>query len=107
MNSTQFNYITGYTSGELTYTIATGVMTFAGTSASALTVAQKAAVAVAAITTDLASIVFTQTNADATVDSYVFNNNNLGDSLVQLIGVTATSLTATATTAGAGVVIIG
>jgi hypothetical protein len=98
--------ITGYTAGELTYTINNGVMTFAGTSAAALTVAQKAAVAVASITTDLASIVFTHTNANATVDSYVFNNNALGDSLVQLIGVTATTLTSTAATAGAGSVII-
>jgi maltose-binding protein MalE len=81
-------------------------LAFAGTSAASLTVAQKATIAQTLFTTDLASVVFTQTTGAGT-NSYVFNNNTLGDSLVELVGVTATSLTATAATAGAGVVVIG
>jgi hypothetical protein len=63
-------------------------MTFTGTGAATLSVAQKAAIAQAVVTVADKAVVF----ADGT-DSYVFHNGataaNAGDSLVQLIGVTA------------------
>ncbi len=82
--------VTGYTSAELTYTIASGLLTFAGTSAAGLTVAQEATIAQQVVTTADKGVVFTFTNADATVDTYVFEHNTGGDSLVKLVGVTAT-----------------
>ena len=98
--------VTGYTAEQLTYTVTSGVLSFAGTSAATLTVAQKASIAQTLFTTNLASVVFTQTTGAGT-NSYVFNNNDLGDSLVELVGITATSLTATANTTTAGAVVIG
>jgi hypothetical protein len=73
---------------NVNYAITTGLMTFTGTGAATLSVAQKAAIAQAVVTVADKAVVFT----DGT-DSYVFHNGataaNAGDSLVQLIGVTA------------------
>ncbi|MEI7457608.1 MAG: hypothetical protein WCK93_12890 [Nitrosomonadales bacterium] len=80
--------VTGYTAGELTYTVTNGLLAFAGTSAAALTAATKATLAQTVITTVDKAVAYTQTNADATVDSYVFEVNAGGNSLVKLVGVT-------------------
>jgi hypothetical protein len=73
---------------NVNYAITTGLMTFTGTGAATLSVAQKAAIAQAVVTVADKAVAFT----DGT-DSYVFHNGataaNAGDSLVQLIGVTA------------------
>ncbi len=75
--------VTGYTSAELTYTVTNGLLAFAGTSAAALTAAQKATIAQTVITTADKAVAFT----DGT-DSYVFHNGATTDSLVKLVGVT-------------------
>ena len=94
--------VSGYTAAELTYSIAsTGVLSFAGTKASTLTVDQKAYLA-STLVTDVAknTIVFNHTDAgSATADSYVFNNGATTDSLVKLVGVTVIDLDG-ASTAG-------
>lgn len=83
---------TGYTAAELTVAVsAAGAVTFAGTAASGLTLAQK----ISAIQS-----VVTGTNGDSAfiVDSgntYVFNNNSGGDSVVMLVGVSASALITT------------
>jgi hypothetical protein len=90
---------TGYTAAQLTVAVSSaGLVTFAGTSASGLTLADKiAAVQSVVITTAGDSALFTDGS-----NSYVFNNNATADSLVQLVGITGTSLVTTnATTAGA------
>lgn len=91
---------TGYTSGELTVAVSSaGLVTFAGTSAAGLTLAQKiSALQSVVITTAGDSALFTHGS-----NAYVFNNNATSDSLVELVGLsTATSLIATnATTANA------
>ncbi len=93
---------------NVNYAITTGLMTFTGTGAAALSVAQKAAIAQAVVTTADNTVVFT----DGT-DSYVFHNGataaNAGDSLVQLIGVTATGAAVVGAGAAAvdGLVFIG
>jgi len=92
--------VTGYTAGELQYSISNGLMTFAGTSAAGLTSDAKAAIAQAVITTNLATVAFTQTNSDATVDTFVFNNNTIADTYIKLVGVTALGLGADSGTAG-------
>jgi hypothetical protein len=90
---------TGSTAAELTVAVsAAGVVTFAGTKASALTLAEKIAAVQSVVTT---------TNGDTALfthgsNTYVFNNNTTADSVVELVGITGTSLvTANATTAGA------
>lgn len=89
----------GSTASELTVAVAAnGLVTFGGSTASALTLAQKiAAVASVVSTTSGDTALFTHGS-----NSYVFNNHTSGDSLVELVGITGTSLvTANATTAGA------
>lgn len=83
--------VTGYTSAELTYTVANGLLAFAGTSAAALTAAQKATIAQTVITTADKAVAF----VDGT-DSYVFHNGATTDSLVKLVGVTLSGIDATA-----------
>jgi len=82
---------TGYASSELTVAVsATGVVTFAGTSAASLSVAQKLAA--------VQSVVVTATGNTAMfvdgADTYVFNNLTAGDSVVRLVGVAAEALVA-------------
>ena len=73
---------------NVNYAITTGLMTFTGTGAATLSASQKAAIAQAVVTVADKAVVFT----DGT-DSYVFHNGataaNAGDSLVQLVGLTA------------------
>jgi hypothetical protein len=78
--------IAGYTNAQLTYTIAGGLFTVAGTSAAGLTLAQEAAIAVGALAADKA-VVFT-----FGADSYVVEHNAGGDSMVRLVGMSATGL---------------
>lgn len=90
---------TGYTAAQLTVAVsAAGLVTFAGTSAAALTLAEKIAAVQSVVTTNAGdSALFTHGT-----NSYVFNNNATADSVVELVGITGTSLvTANATTAGA------
>ena len=76
--------VAGYTSGELTYSVSsTGVLSFTGTSAAALTNATKATIAQTVITAADAVVVWT----DGT-DAWVFHNDANGDSLVKLAGIT-------------------
>lgn len=88
---------TGFTSAELTVAVsAAGLVTFAGTSASGLSLAQKIAAVQSVVVTNAGdSALFTHGS-----NSYVFNNNVTADSLVELVGVTGTTLATTnATTA--------
>jgi hypothetical protein len=88
--------IAGYTSAELTYTIsAAGILTFAGTSAASLTVAEALGIMDKEITTSTHTAIWT----DGT-DSYVFNAHANGDSVVHLAGLTGVD--ALITTAGTG-----
>ena len=75
--------VTGYTGAELTYTIASGALSFAGTSAAALTNAQKATLAQTLVTAANAVVAW----SDGT-DAWVFHNDSSGDSLVKLVGIT-------------------
>lgn len=75
--------VTGYTSGELTYTVTNGLLAFAGTAAATLTAAQKATIAQTVIIAADKAVAF----VDGT-DSYVFHNGATTDSLVKLAGVT-------------------
>ena len=89
----------GSSAAELTVAVsAAGVVTFAGTKAATLTLADKIAAVQSVVTTNAGdSALFTDG-----ANTYVFNNNTAGDSLVELVGVTGLSLvTANATTAGA------
>jgi hypothetical protein len=90
---------TGFTSAQLTVAVsAAGLVTFAGTSAAAATLAEKIAAVQSVVTT---------TNGDTAVfthggNSYVFNNATAGDSVIELVGIAATNLiTTNANTAGA------
>jgi len=87
----------GYSASELTVTVsAVGLVTFAGTAASSLTVAQQISAVQSVVTTATGNTAF-WINSGST---YVFNNDAAGDSVVQLVGQTgATALiTANATT---------
>jgi hypothetical protein len=91
---------TGFTAAELTVAVsAAGLVTFAGTSAASATLAQKiAAVQSVVITNAGDSALFTHGS-----DAFVFNNNTSGDSLVELVGLSAATalITANATTLNA------
>ena len=76
---------TGFTAAELTVAVsAVGAVTFAGTSASGLTLAQQVAAVQSVVTTATGNTAY-WANSGST---YVFNNDSAGDSLVQLVGVT-------------------
>lgn len=86
--------ITGYTAAELTYTIANGFMTFAGSKASALTLDEKINLLDTLVTADLSTAALVHGG-----NTYVYNENAAGDSLIELVGVsTATALSAGGTT---------
>lgn len=76
---------TGFTSAELTVAVAgaTGLVTFAGTSAASLSVAQKLAAVQSVVTTTSGDTAFFIDGGD----TYVFNNLTAGDSAVRLVGV--------------------
>jgi hypothetical protein len=91
--------VSGNTAAELTAAVsAAGLVTFGGTKAAALTLSEKiTAVQGLVITNAGDSALFTHGT-----NSYVFNNNSAGDSLVELVGIAGTSLiTVNATTASA------
>jgi len=75
--------ITGYTAGELVYSITNGVLSFSGTSAAGLTLGQKANLVDTLITTNLNTVAFTHNT-----NTYVYNENVAGDSLIELVGIT-------------------
>jgi len=82
----------GSTSAQLTVAVsAAGLVTFAGTSASGLSLAQKIAAVQSVVSTNEGdSALFTHGS-----NSYVFNNDTDGDSVVELVGVAGTSLVTT------------
>ncbi len=83
---------TGFSAAELTVAVsATGVVTFAGTSASALTLAQKVSAVQSVVITNAGDMAMFTNGAN----TYVFNNNATSDSLVELVGVTGTGLITT------------
>jgi len=80
----------GYSAAELTVAVAatTGLVTFAGTKAAGLSLADKI--------TAVQSVVTTATGNTALftdgLNSYLFNNDAAGDSVVELVGVSATAI---------------
>lgn len=84
--------VTGYSSAELTYAIngTTGLVSFAGTSAAALTVAQ---------VIDILDVVVTTAKTvlwASSTDTYVYNADSTnGDSVVKLVGVVGAALITT------------
>jgi len=83
---------TGYTSDTLTVAVSSaGVVTFAGTSAAGLSVAQAIAAVQSVVYGTAGDTAFFTSGGD----TYVFNNNALGDSVVKLVGVTAGALITT------------
>lgn len=84
--------VTGYTAAQLTYTVSGGLLTFAGTSAAGLDVATIANIAETIVLSTAHAVAFTFTNPDATVDTYVAEHAAAGDTLIKLVGVTATGL---------------
>lgn len=92
----------GYTAEQLTVAVsATGVVTFGGTLAATLSLADSIAAVQSVVTANAGdSALFTYATAGVT-STYVFNNNATADSVVQLVGVTGTALiTTNGTTAG-------
>jgi hypothetical protein len=82
----------GYSSAELTVAVSsTGVVTFAGTSASSLSVASKIAAVQSVVTTNSGDSAFFVDNGN----TYVFNNNATSDSIIQLVGVSGSALITT------------
>ncbi|WP_019997747.1 beta strand repeat-containing protein [Aureimonas ureilytica] len=74
--------VAGYTTAELTYSVSNGLLAFSGTSAAALTAAQKATIAQNVITAANSAVAYVDGN-----DSFVFHNGATTDSLVKLAGV--------------------
>jgi len=89
LNAYNATAATGFTSSELTVAVAaTGAVTFAGTSAASLSVAQKLAAVQSVVITASGDTAFFLDGAD----TYVFNNLTAGDSAVRLVGVQALAL---------------
>ena len=91
--------VTGSTAAELTValTATTGLAVFAGTSAASITAAEALAAINQVITNGKTAIW-----NDGT-DTYVFNADASGDSVVQLVGVAGTALLAVETSTALGV----
>ena len=94
--------VTGFTSSELTValTATTGLAVFAGTSAASISASQ-ALTAIDQVITDDKTAIWN----DGT-DTYVFNADADGDSIVQLVGVVGTALIAVEVTTASGVSIM-
>jgi hypothetical protein len=91
---------TGYTAQQLTVSVsAAGAITFAGSAASALTLAEQISAVQSVVNVTNGDVGF-WVNGGST---YVFNNATAGDSLVQLVGVTTATaiITTNAATANA------
>jgi hypothetical protein len=84
---------TGFSAAELTVAVsAVGAVTFAGTSAAGLTLAQQVAAVQSVVVTAVGNTAYWANSGN----TYVFNNDTAGDSLVTLVGVTgATALVTT------------
>ena len=80
----------GYSAAELTVAVAatTGLVTFAGTRAAGLSLADKIAAVQSVVTTATGN---TALFTDG-LNSYLFNNDAAGDSVVELVGVSATAI---------------
>jgi hypothetical protein len=94
---------TGFSAGQLTVAVsAVGAVTFAGTSAASLTVAQKiAAVQSVVVTVNGDSAFFIDGGS-----TYVFNNETAGDVVVQLSGLTGITALITTNAATANAIFI-
>jgi hypothetical protein len=95
----------GETSASLTVTVsATGVVTFGGSKATAgLSLEEKIdAVASVVVTNDHDTALFTDGD-----NTYIFNNDEAGDSLVELVGVTGLALVTTNTSSADGSIFLG
>jgi hypothetical protein len=91
---------TGYTAAQLTVAVsAVGAVTFAGTSAAALTLADKISAIQAVVTTNNGDTAYFTDSGN----TYVFNNETAGDVVVQLVGLTGVTalITTNAATANA------
>ena len=96
--------VTGFSAADLSYTVgAAGALTFTGNLASSLTDTQKATYAQAMITTNQGDSAYWTSGSD----TYVFNNDTNGDSLLKLTGVTVAGLTTAAGTTTANYLYIG
>lgn len=91
--------VAGNTAGELAFSITSGLFAFSGSKAASLSLAQKIELVDGLVSTNLNSVTFTHAS-----DSYVYNENSGGDSLVKLVGVTTTALALNDGTQGAGVI---
>ena len=78
--------VSGFTAAQLTYSVSTGKLTFAGTSAATLTDAQISTFAQSTFTSGTQSVAYLSATG---VGSYVFNNNSAGDSLVYLSNISS------------------
>lgn len=95
--------VTGFSSAELTATNTNGIITFSGSSAAGLTVAQRIAAVDSLINTDNQTVAFV-----AGGNTYVFHDTpgSTIDTVVQLTGVVATSLVTAANTVTDGALYI-
>lgn len=82
--------VTGFTSAELTYSISNGVLTFAGSNAATITNDTVFGLLDGLVTADTSTVAYVSGG-----NTYVFNENSGGDSLVELVGVSATSVATT------------
>ncbi len=97
----------GYTAAQLTVAVsAAGLVTLAGTSAATLSLADTISAIQSVVTANNGdTALFTYATAGVT-SSYVFNNNTTADSVVQLVGISGTTLTTTANTTTANNILI-
>lgn len=95
--------VTGYTAQQLTYGIANGILSFAGTSAAGLTAAQVMSIVTGTVDAAQANGA-TFAWADNSGNTWLFNHATT-DSVVQLVG--TTGATAVSTTAAANTIFIG
>jgi hypothetical protein len=97
----------GYTAAQLTVAVsAVGLVTLGGTLASTLSLADTISAIQSVVTAnDGDSALFTYETAGVT-STYVFNNNTTADSIVQLVGISGSALTTTATSTTAGQIVI-
>lgn len=80
--------VTGFTAAELSFSVAgSGLLSFTGTLAAGLTDAQKATYAQSMITTNNGDSAFWVSGTD----TYIFNNDTAGDSLVKLASYSAST----------------
>ena len=100
---------TSYATG-ITYSITSGIVTFGGTGASSMSVADKITALQSIVLTTLDTVAFLDTSNPSSTNTYVFHHDVSGsassDTVVELVGTTAALLTATASTYTAGAVYV-